>query len=93
MLDPSYPDTLYAGTDVGAFVTYDGGQTWSQLGTGFPTVAIWQLDFDPSQAGVRTLAAGTHGRSAWTLDDARSVPAFDLSKVDGRHAHRAVEAP
>ncbi len=83
VLDPSYPDTLYAGTDVGAFVTYDGGQTWSQLGTGFPTVAIWQLDFDPSQAGVRTLAAGTHGRSAWTLDDARSVPAFDLSKVDG----------
>ena len=82
VLDPSYPNTLYAGTDVGAFVTYDGGQTWSQLGTGFPTVSIWQLDFDPSQAGVRTLGAGTHGRSAWTLDDARSVPAFDLSKVD-----------
>jgi uncharacterized repeat protein (TIGR01451 family) len=82
VLDPSFPNTLYAGTDVGAFVTYNGGQTWSQLGTGFPTVSIWQLDLDPSQAGARTLAAGTHGRSAWTLSDVRSVPAFALSKVD-----------
>ena len=25
ILDPSYPNTLYVGTDVGAYVTYDGG--------------------------------------------------------------------
>ena len=63
VLDPSYPNTLYAGTDVGPFVTYDGGQTWQPLGTGFPTVAIWQLDFDPSQAGAgRSAPARTAGR-------------------------------
>ncbi len=25
ILDPSYPNTLYVGTDVGAYVTYNGG--------------------------------------------------------------------
>ena len=34
ILDPSYPNTLYAGTDVGAFVTYNGGAHWTLLGAG-----------------------------------------------------------
>ena len=82
ILDPSYPNTLYAGTDVGAFVTYDGGATWTKLGTGFPNVAIWQLDLNPS-AAQRVLIAGTHGRGAMRLNDGSApVPAFVLSKVD-----------
>ena len=64
ILDPSYPNTLYAGTDVGPFVTYNGGASWGPLGSGFPTVAIWQLDLDTTQA-QRVLAAGTHGRGAF----------------------------
>jgi len=82
VLDPSYPNTLYVGTDVGTFVTYDGGTTWGQLGTDLPDVTVAQLSLDPSQPGVRTLAAGTYGRSAWELNDNRSVPAFDVSTVD-----------
>ncbi|HEX4689587.1 MAG TPA: hypothetical protein VH276_02790 [Solirubrobacteraceae bacterium] len=78
VLDPSYPNTIYAGTDVGPFVTYDGGAHWGQMGTGFPRVAIDQLDLDPSH---RTMAAGTHGRSAFTMNDAGTVPALVLSKV------------
>ena len=79
ILDPSFPNTLYAGTDVGAFVTYNGGANWSALGTGFPLVAIWQLALDPSH---RVLAAGTHGRGAYTVADTHSAPALVLSKVD-----------
>ena len=30
ILDPSYPNTLYAGTDVGPFVTYNGGADWAR---------------------------------------------------------------
>jgi uncharacterized repeat protein (TIGR01451 family) len=77
-LDPSYPNTIYAGTDVGPFVTYDGGARWGQMGSGFPNVAVWQLDMDPSH---RTIAAGSHGRSAFRIDDGRTVPALVLSKV------------
>ena len=81
-LDPSYPNTLYAATDVGPFVTYNGGATWSQLGTGFPVVAIDQIDMNPGQT-PRLIAAGTHGRGAWTLADSSApVPALVLSKAD-----------
>jgi uncharacterized repeat protein (TIGR01451 family) len=80
ILDPSYPNTLYAGTDVGPFVTYNGGVDWYELGSGFPIVGIWQLDLDASH---RLLAAGTHGRGAFSLtDDAgNAAPALVISKV------------
>ncbi len=82
VLDPSYPNTLYIGTDVGNFVTFDGGASWGQLGAGLPAVTVAQLSLDPSQPGVRTLVAGTYGRSAWKLNDNLSVPAFDLAIAD-----------
>ncbi len=79
--DPSFANTLYVGTDVGPFVTYNGGVNWYALGTGFPIVAIWQLDLDSSH---RLLAAGTHGRGAFSLSDAvgNAAPALVISKVD-----------
>jgi uncharacterized repeat protein (TIGR01451 family) len=79
ILDPSFANTLYVGTDVGPFVTYNGGVNWTALGSGFPIVAIWQLDLDSSH---RLLAAGTHGRGAFSLTDAVATPALVISKVD-----------
>jgi uncharacterized repeat protein (TIGR01451 family) len=79
VLDPSYPNTLYAGTDVGAFITHDGGAHWAPLGSGFPNVAVWQLDADWQHG---TMAAGTHGRGAYSLTETHSAPALVLSKVD-----------
>ena len=81
ILDPSFANTLYVGTDVGPFVTYNGGVNWYALGTGFPIIAIWQLDLDSSH---RLLAAGTHGRGAFSLTDAagNAAPALVISKVD-----------
>jgi uncharacterized repeat protein (TIGR01451 family) len=79
VLDPSFPNTLYVATDVGPFVTYNGGGTWSALGTGFPIVGVWQLDLDSSH---RLLAAGTHGRGAFSLQDATTAPALVISKAD-----------
>ena len=82
ILDPSYPNTLYVGTDVGPMVTYNGGANWVPLGSGFPNVAIWQLDLDTTQQ-ARVLVAGTHGRGAWRANDGSApVPALVLSKVD-----------
>jgi len=79
-LDPSYPNTLYAATDVGPFVTYDGGAIWGPLGTGFPSVAVDQIDLDSYD---RVIGAGTHGRGAFQLADTSGpVPALVLSKVD-----------
>lgn len=33
-IDPNDPDTLYAGTDGGAYVSFDGGKTWHQINDG-----------------------------------------------------------
>jgi photosystem II stability/assembly factor-like uncharacterized protein len=66
VLDPddATHNTLYAATDIGMFVTTDGGATWSVLGTGLPNVAVLSLVLhEPS----RTLRAATHGRSVWDL--------------------------
>jgi uncharacterized repeat protein (TIGR01451 family) len=79
IIDPSFPNTLYAATDVGPFVTYDGGRHWGPLGTGFPNISAWQIDLDPAHG---TLAAGSHGRGAFTIQDAVKAPALVLSKVD-----------
>ncbi len=32
--DPVLPDTVYAGTDSGAYVSFDGGETWGQVNDG-----------------------------------------------------------
>jgi len=80
VLDPSYPNTLYVGTDVGPFVTYNGGADWYELGQGFPIIAVHQLNLDASH---RLMAAGTHGRGAFSItDDAgNAAPALVISKV------------
>lgn len=78
--DPSYAGTLYAGTDVGPYVSYNGGKSWSFMGgDSHAIVGIWQLDLDPSH-GV--LASGTHGRGVYGLVDDSPRPALVLDKVD-----------
>ena len=79
IVDPSFPNTLYAGTDVGPYVTYDGGFNWAFLGSSFPIVGVWQMDFDPAR---RVLVAGTHGRGAFRMTDTSLFPAMVVSKVD-----------
>jgi uncharacterized repeat protein (TIGR01451 family) len=85
VVDAAFPNTLYAGTDIGPYVTSDGGGSWQRMNStdsangAMPKVAIWQLDFDPSH---RVLAAGTHGRGAYLTTDAATAPALVLSKAD-----------
>jgi penicillin-binding protein len=61
---PSADATIYAGTDVGAYVSTDDGRSWSRLGAGLPWVAVRDLWLSPD--GGRLLAA-TYGRGVWEL--------------------------
>lgn len=63
--DPLLPGTLYAGTDLGVYVTRNLGQTWTPLGGYLPIQTVWDLEL---HAASRKLYAFTHGRSAWVLD-------------------------
>lgn len=80
LIDPAFPNTLYIGTDIGPFVSFNGGRKWYQLGSGFPIVAIDQIDMDPYH---RMMIAGTHGRGAFRIQDSQAaVPALVIEKHD-----------
>lgn len=63
--DPVNRDLLFAGTDVGAYVSLDRGQSWQRFMAGLPTVPVHDLQIHPRD---HELIAGTHGRSIWIVD-------------------------
>jgi hypothetical protein len=64
--DHANPDLLFAGTEFGIFFTVDGGEKWTQLGGGIPTIAVRDLEI---QRRENDLVAGTFGRGIYILDD------------------------
>jgi photosystem II stability/assembly factor-like uncharacterized protein len=64
VIDPGAPFTIYAGTDIGVFVTQDGGANWVPYTTGMPRVTVFSLTF-LNAGGTRVIRAGTHGRGVW----------------------------
>lgn len=57
-------NTLYAATDVGVFVTVNGGTSWAELASGLPHVECTSLKLNNT---ARVLMVGTHGRGDWDL--------------------------
>jgi hypothetical protein len=62
VVHPSQPSTLYIGTDLGVFVTTNGGTTWMRENTGFANVVTEHIEINNGR-----LFAFTHGRSAWSV--------------------------
>jgi len=54
---------LIVASDVGVFVTTDGGVVWSKAGEGLPNLVVNDIKLYKN-----ILVAGTHGRSAWAID-------------------------
>jgi photosystem II stability/assembly factor-like uncharacterized protein len=68
VVDPDDSARLYLGTDLGVFVSIDGGQRWFVEETGFgPAVTEW-LALTRDASGRKWLFAFTHGRGAWRVD-------------------------
>lgn len=69
--DPKNPNLLYAGTELGLFASYSGGQDWVRLNLkNLPHVAVHDILVHPRD---NDLILATHGRSLWILDDATAV--------------------
>ena len=63
--DPVNMNLLYLGTDNGAYVSMDRGQSWQLFGGGLPNVAFHDLVIQPDS---KHLILGTHGRSIYWGD-------------------------
>jgi photosystem II stability/assembly factor-like uncharacterized protein len=61
-VDPNNSSRLYVGTDIGVFVSLDGGANWARESTGFANVIVETLKIQGNY-----LYAFTHGRSAWRV--------------------------
>ena len=59
---PHDPDHLWAGTEIGLFVSENGGASWQYADNGLPAVSIWQLRVVNDEVVV-----ATHGRGVWTV--------------------------
>lgn len=83
--DPTDPNTIYAGTDVGVYRSIDGGMTWDRFGTGMPAVSVYAVE--PARDGS-ILRAATHGRGVWELnitDRTNQPPGVLISAPSGRN--------
>jgi len=63
--DPENENILYLGTDNGAYVSFNQGQSWEAFSKGFPSVAIHDMVVQPQ---AKHLLLGTHGRSIYKAD-------------------------
>lgn len=67
VVDPTRRDRLYLGTDLGVFVSLDGGQRWAVENTGFTNVVTEALVIAPGSRGPAVYAF-THGRGVWRAE-------------------------
>ena len=79
--DPKNPNVLYLGTELGLFVSINGGRNWVELKNNMPTLPFNDLVVHPRD---NDLVLGTHGRGVWILDNLNAIQ--ELSGVINQQA-------
>ena len=65
--DPVRAGLLYAGTELGLWISNDDGANWAKFdGGNFPAVAVRDIAIQPRD---HDLVLATHGRGIWIIDD------------------------
>jgi len=72
------PSLLFAGTEFGLFFSIDGGQKWTQLKGGLPTIAVRDLNI---QKRENDLIVGTFGRGIYVLDNYTSLRSLNAEML------------
>jgi photosystem II stability/assembly factor-like uncharacterized protein len=70
---------LFAGTELGLFVSFDDGDHWQSLQLNLPPVSMRDLAVHEDD-----LIVGTHGRGFWVLDDITPLRQLSDEVVKGR---------
>jgi photosystem II stability/assembly factor-like uncharacterized protein len=62
--DPKHENILYAGTEQGMYISFNGGKEWQKFQLNLPVVPITDLTIKED-----ALIAATQGRAFWMIDD------------------------
>ena len=86
--DPQNRGLLFAGTELGAYVSFDDGDHWQSLQLNLPTVSVQDMVIHGDD-----LVAATHGRAFWILDDLTPLrQVHDAVKAGGSWFYRPATA-
>ncbi|MBN2198628.1 MAG: hypothetical protein JW747_02135 [Candidatus Aminicenantes bacterium] len=78
--DLENPSILYAGTELGLFVSFTGGSDWMRLhGRNLPVAPVHDILIHLRD---NDLILGTHGRGIWILDDITPLQQSAASRLD-----------
>jgi photosystem II stability/assembly factor-like uncharacterized protein len=75
--DPVRPGLLYAGTELGAYISFDDGLAWQKWQLNLPIVPITDLTIRNND-----LVAATQGRAFWILDDLSPVQQISMETAE-----------
>jgi photosystem II stability/assembly factor-like uncharacterized protein len=76
--DPARRDLLFAGTELGLFISFDGGANWQSFQLNLPITPITDLRIHKGD-----LIAATSGRSFWILDDLNILSQYNAAPKFG----------
>lgn len=64
--DPEVPGLLFVGTEFSFYFSPDGGETWTEMNTGLPTISVKDMAI---QERENDIVLATFGRGFYILDD------------------------
>ncbi|HUN30132.1 MAG TPA: hypothetical protein VMV65_10025, partial [Alphaproteobacteria bacterium] len=73
-------DLVYAGTENGLWISYDGGDHWQNFRMNLPAVSVRDIRLQPE---FDDIVIATHGRDVWVLDDASAVQQMPAEQKAG----------
>lgn len=85
--DPGKPGLLYAGTELGVFVSFDDGGRWQPLQLNLPVTPVNDLVVSGDD-----LVVATNGRSFWILDNLGPLRAVDALQTSQIHLFQPARA-
>ncbi len=77
--DPLNADLLYLGTELGLYLSLDGGGQWARFKENLPKVAVHDIVIHPTEHDV---ILATHGRGIYIIDDVTPLRALTQEILD-----------
>lgn len=85
--DQKQRDLLYAGTESGVLVSFDGGGRWQSLQNNLPITPVHDIAWKEND-----LVIATHGRGFWVLDDLSPIQQIAKDRSEGMRLFQPKDA-